>query len=69
MRAEVRNGRDYRVGYGLGVLDRDEMNFELGVGAQRWEMPMQGQASNGGMGRATLESQARGPNRSQARCA
>ena len=28
-------GRDYRVGYGLGVLDRDKLNVELGVDAQR----------------------------------
>ena len=26
-------GQDYRVGYGLGVLDRESMNFELGVEA------------------------------------
>ena len=26
-------GRDYRVGYGLGVLDRGKLNFELGVDA------------------------------------
>ena len=30
-------GRDYRVGYGLGVLDRESLNFELGVDAQRRE--------------------------------
>ena len=47
-------GRDYRVGYGLGVLDRDDVNFELGVDAQRRESPMEGGASNGFMGRATL---------------
>ena len=47
-------GRDYRVGYGLGVLDRGKVNFELGVDAQRRESPMQGEASNGFMGRATL---------------
>ena len=47
-------GRDYRVGYGLGVLDRGKVNFELGVDAQRRESPTQGEASNGFMGRATL---------------
>jgi hypothetical protein len=47
-------GRDYRVGYGLGVLERGDVNFELGVDAQRREMPMQGEASNGLLGRATL---------------
>ena len=47
-------GRDYRVGYGVGVLDRSDVNFELGVDAQRRESPMEGGASNGLMGRATL---------------
>ena len=47
-------GRDYRVGYGLGVLDRGGVNFDLGVDAQRREIRMQGEASNGVMGRATL---------------
>ena len=47
-------GRDYRVGCGLGVLDQGDVNFELGVDAQRRESPMQGEASNGVMGRATL---------------
>ena len=47
-------GRDYRIGYGLGVLDRGNVNFELGVDAQRRESLMQGEASNGFLGRATL---------------
>ena len=47
-------GRDYRVGYGLGVLEQGQVNFALGVDAQRRESPMQGEASNGLMGRATL---------------
>ncbi|MCY3818016.1 MAG: hypothetical protein OXH52_01445, partial [Gammaproteobacteria bacterium] len=47
-------GRDYRVGYGLGVLEQGKVNFELGAEAQRRESPMQGEASNGFMGRATL---------------
>ena len=47
-------GQDYRVGYGLGVLDRESMNFELGVEAQRRNSPMLGGASNGMLGRATL---------------
>ena len=47
-------GRDYRVGYGLGVLNRGKVNFELGVDAQRRESPMHGEASNGLLGRATL---------------
>ena len=47
-------GRDYRVGYGLGVLDRGDVNFELGVDAQRRESPMFGGTDNGFLGRATL---------------
>ena len=47
-------GRDYRVGYGLGVLDRESLNFELGVDAQRRERPLQGGPDNGFLGRATL---------------
>ena len=47
-------GRDYRVGYGLGVLERGDLNFELGVDAQRRESPMFGGTDNGFLGRATL---------------
>ncbi len=47
-------GRDYRVGYGLGVLERGQVNFELGVDAQRRESPMHGEASHGFLGRAML---------------
>ena len=47
-------GRDYRVGYGLGVLDRGNVNFELGVDAHRRESPMFDGADNGFLGRATL---------------
>ena len=47
-------GRNYRVGYGLGVLDRASVYFELGVDAHRQENPMSDGADNGFMGRATL---------------
>ena len=47
-------GRDYQVGYGLGVLQQGTLNFELGVDAQRRESPAEGGASNGFMGRATI---------------
>ena len=47
-------GRDYRFGYGLGVLEQRSLNFELGVDAQRRESPMHGEASNGFLGRASL---------------
>ena len=48
-------GRDYRIGYGLGVLDRESLNFELGVEAQqRRNSPLLGGTSNGVLGRATV---------------
>ena len=47
-------GRDYRVGYGLGLLDRGDLNFELGVDAQRQESPMVDGADNRFLGQATL---------------
>ncbi len=47
-------GREYRVGYGLGMLERGNVNFELGVDAQRRESPMLNGAANGFLGRATL---------------
>ena len=47
-------GQDYRVGYGLGVLDRESLAFELGVEARRRNTPMLGGTSNDVLGRATL---------------
>ena len=47
-------GRDYRLGYGLGLLNRGGVTFELGVEAQRRESPLANGTSNGVMGRATL---------------
>ena len=48
------HGRDYRVGYVLGVLEEGSVSFELGVDAQRRESPAQGEASNGFQGRAAI---------------
>ena len=47
-------GRDYRIGYGLGVLDRERLNLELGVDAHRRESPMRDGTDNGFLGRATM---------------
>ena len=47
-------GRDYGVGYGLGVPEQGKVSFEVTAEAQRRETPMQGEATNGFMGRATL---------------
>ena len=41
-------------GYGLGVLNRESLDFELGVDAQRRESPMLGGTDNGFLGRGTL---------------
>ena len=47
-------GRDYRLGYGMTLLERGALGFEMGVDAQRGESPLQGGTSNGLLGRATL---------------
>ena len=47
-------GRDYRIGYGLGVLDRERLNLDLGVDAHRRESPMLDGTDNGFLGRATM---------------
>ena len=47
-------GRDYRVGYALGVLQTEGLAFELGVDAQRRERPSLGGADNGVLGRASV---------------
>ena len=36
------HGRDYRLGYGLGVLNPENLTFELGIDAQRRESPLLG---------------------------
>ena len=48
------HARDYRVGYGLGLLNRESLSFELGIDAQRRESPLLAGASNGAVGRATV---------------
>ena len=47
-------GQDYRVGYGLRVLNRERLNLELGIDAHRRESPMLDSTDNGVLGRATL---------------
>ena len=47
-------GRDYRVGYGLGVLERGNANLELGVDAQRRESPMLDGADAALLGRVSV---------------
>ena len=46
-------GRDYRLGYGLGVLSRESLEFELGVDANRRESTVQGTSEHGVLGRFT----------------
>ena len=47
-------GRDYRLGYGLAVLEQGSLRFGLGIDAQRRENPLQGVATSGVLGRATV---------------
>ncbi|MDE0652235.1 MAG: fibronectin type III domain-containing protein [bacterium] len=47
-------GREYRAGWGLGVLDTSTLNLDLGLEAQRRESPTAGGAGNGLLARATL---------------
>ena len=48
------HSRDYRVGYGLGVLETGGLHVEVGVDALRSESPMAGGASNALRGQASL---------------
>ena len=50
-------GRNYRVGYGLRVLDRDSVNVELGVDAQRRESPMLGGTDHGVLSQTSVGRQ------------
>ena len=45
--AATEHGREYRLGYGLGVLDRESLNLELGVDAHRRESPTLNGTDNG----------------------
>ncbi len=47
-------GRDYRLGYSLGMLGGAGLDFELGVDAQRRETPITKGADHGLLGRATV---------------
>ena len=47
-------GRDYRLGYRLGALGGEGTAFELGVDAQRREIPLRGATDHGAGARATL---------------
>ena len=48
------HSRDYRVGYGLGVLEMRSLNVDLGIDAHRSESPMQGGANNGLRGQVSF---------------
>ena len=47
-------GRAYRLGYGMTLLERGSLGFELGVDAQRRESPAAGGADNGVLGRGAV---------------
>ncbi len=46
-------GRDYRLGYGLTVLQRGAMSFDLGIDAARRQSPGHVGAEHGVQGRLT----------------
>ena len=48
------DGRDYRVGYALGVLGSQSLQLEVGIDAQRRESPQAGGVSNGLLDRARI---------------
>ena len=54
-------GRDYRLGYGMQVLEQRKLNLELGIDAERRESPLfqmqeQGRGTDQRvLGRATVE--------------
>ena len=52
--ARSEHSRDYRIGYGLGVLETGSLHVEVGVDALRSESPMAGGASNALRGQASL---------------
>ncbi len=63
-RAGVRTseyGRDYRIGYGMQVLEQGKLNLQLGVDAERRESPLFQMQEQGGstdqrvLGRATVQ--------------
>ncbi len=47
-------GRDYRMGYGLTLLQRETLSFEMGVDARRRESPAAGGTDTGVLGRAAV---------------
>ena len=47
-------GREYRAGWGLGVLDTSLLHFDLGLEAQRREAPTHGGARDGLLARARV---------------
>ncbi len=52
--AATEYGRDYRMGYGLTLFERDTLTFEMGVDARRRQSLLQGGADNGFLGQARI---------------
>ena len=52
--ASSQYGRDLRVGYGLGLLNRGDVDFEVGGDVQRRDDPMRGGAGTGFLAQARL---------------
>lgn len=47
-------GREYRVGYGLGVLHRESLNLQLSIDAQRRETPVPSGTDHRVLGRTSV---------------
>ena len=47
-------GRDFRMGYALGLLESRDLRFDVGVDAQRRENAQMGGADNGVLGRVSI---------------
>ena len=47
-------GQAYRLGYGMTLIDKKALGFELGVDAERRESPAAGRTDTGVLGRATV---------------
>ena len=47
-------GRNYRIGYGVGMRDRENLSLDVSVDAESRESPLRNGADRGIVGRATV---------------
>ena len=59
--AHIEYGRDYRIGYGMQVLEQGRLNLQLGIDGERRESPIfhvqeqSGRTDQRVLGRATVQ--------------